>query len=549
MYKESKGFKGFEVWFHALQMSAKMYVYTFALVLVLHLLLPIVYFIAFRTDDIKLLINIIPNFSLWHYLPTLLKYFALKGLWVFILATPVWLLYPALIARFKMKSAEIMRDKHLRGSMLVDAKEIVKQIPKEDGQLKLGTIPLPRMAETRHFLILGRPGTGKTTLLNSVIAMLRERGEKTIIYDFKGDYLSLFFDPTRDHIFNPLDTRSLHWCLFDEVAMHPDVDSIATSMIPPSSQDRFWTDAAKDVFSAILHYCLRAGEITNEKLWQYVSLSEPDMIALMDNALSQGIEEAKRAMGYLQGYDKGSKVASDVLSTMKQHTNCFFYTRHLQNDFSVKKWLEADGDSILFLTNYSNLRDTMRPLLSLVVDLALKHILALPEDLQRRRFIIIDEFATLQRLPTVVQALEQGRSKGASIWIASQDINQIQKIYATETMNTIVNTANTIVSFALNDAASSEYMSRAFGEREILEADESISMGPSDNRDGLNISRKRKVERLVLPSEFATLKDLHFYIKMLSYPITQSLVEIISRQKNVQPFILNPIFSLKGGEN
>jgi len=448
-----------------------------------------------------------------------------------------------------------MADKHLRGSMIVDEKDIRKRVPKENSQLKLGTVPLPRAAETRHFLILGRPGVGKTTLLNSVIAKLRDRGEKAIIYDFKGDYLSFFYDPARDYIFNPLDIRSLNWCLFDEISMHPDVDSIATSMIPPSSQDRFWTDAARDVFAAILHYCVKTGEISNEKIWQYVSLSEGDMISVMQNALSQGIEEAKRALGYLQGYEKGSKVASDVLSSMKQYTNCFFYTRHLQNDFSIKKWIESDGDSLLFLTNYSNLKDTLRPLLSLIVDLALKHTLSLPEDLNRRRFVIIDEFATLQRLPTVVQALEQGRSKGASIWIASQDINQIQKIYMQETMNTIVNTTNTIACFALNDAVSSEYMSRVFGEREILETDESLSMGPSDMRDGLNVSRRRKVERLLLASEFTTLKDLHFYLKMLSYPITQSKVEIVSYPRKNQSFILNPIFSLqqdkepeKGGE-
>jgi len=549
MYKEAKTYKGFEIWFHAFQMSAKMYLYTFAFVLLMHLLIPIAYFIFFKPDAVRLFFAILFDFSSWHYIPFMLKYFVIKGVWIFILAIPVWFLYPVLLARFKMKSTEIMADKHLRGSMIVNEKEVRKQIPKENGQLQLGTIPLPRMAETRHFLILGRPGTGKTTLLNSIIAKLRERGEKCIVYDFKGDYLSFFYDPARDHIFNPLDIRSLSWCLFDEIEMHPDVDSIATSMIPPSSQDRFWTDAARDVFAAILHYCVKTGETTNEKMWQYVSLSEGDMITVMQTALSQGIEEAKRALGYLQGYEKGSKVASDVLSTMKQYTNCFFYTRHLQNDFSVKKWLEEDGDSFLFLTNYSNLRDTLRPLLSLIVDLALKHILSLPEDLQRRRFMIIDEFATFQRLPSIVQALEQGRSKGASIWIASQDINQIQKIYMQETMNTIVNTANTVACFALNDAVSSEYMSRVFGEREILETHESLSMGPSDMRDGLNISRRRKVERLLLPSEFVTLKDLHFYLKMLSYPVAQSHVEIVSYQRKNQAFILNPIFSLQAKES
>ncbi|WP_366934812.1 MULTISPECIES: type IV secretion system DNA-binding domain-containing protein [Thermodesulfovibrio] len=389
----------------------------------------------------------------------------------------------------------------------------------------------------------GRPGTGKTTLLNQVLEVLRERGAKAIIHDFKGDYLSYFYDPATDIIFNPLDRRSVNWCLFSEIEMQPDVDSIATSMIPESFQnDKFWVDAARDVFSSILYFLKVTGNESNQAIWEHVTKTEPEMIQLMQQAVASGIEAAKRAQGYLQGYEQGSKVASDVLSTMRQYTNCFQYMTHLSSEFSIKKWLENDQPGFIFITNYANLRDTLKPALSLFIDIALKHLLSMTESQDRRVFFILDEFAALQRLPSVVRTLEQGRSKGASVWIATQDISQLQKLYSRETTYTITNNCNTIVSFALNDPNSCEYMSKVFGDVEILENTQNLSMGPHDMRDGFSISKTEKIKRLIMPSEFASLPDLHFFIKMLSYPAAMSSLVFSKMTTKYNSFEVNDIF-------
>lgn len=552
-YKEPSAYKGYEASYHSLKMSLKMYLHCFTAVLLLHLLIPVLYFVLFQGDIIRLFFNVIFNFQFQH-IPKFFRYFSHAGRLIFILATPVWLLFPLLLKIFKARARAIVKDEYIRGTKLIPDKELAKIIKKEtkkdhirpENLIDFGIIPVPFPAENRHFLIVGRPGTGKTTLLNRVLEKLRAREDKVIIYDFKGDYLSTFYEPSRDLIFNPLDSRCINWCLFNEVSMMPDIDSIATSMIPPSSRDdKFWVDAARDIFSSILHYLAITGERTNQAIWQYVSYTEPQMLELMQQAVEQKIEPARKALGYLQGYEHGSKVASDTLSTMRQYTNCFLYMKHLGNEFSIKKWLDQDRGSFLFISNYANLRDTLKPILSLMIDLAMKHILSMPENINRRRFIIIDEFASLQRLTTIVQALEQGRSKGASLWLALQDISQLQKLYGHETAYTITNNCNTILSFAVSDPNSQEYLSRLFGETEILETDESLSMGPAEYRDGLTLQRRRRKEALLLPSQFGILPDFSFYLKMLSYPVTRSEIAWRGYEKRHQAFILNPIFSLQ----
>ena len=547
MYKESKTYKGFEVWFHALQMSFKMHLYCILTIFLLHFSFVFLYFLIFRHDVLSLFLKVLFSFQ-FQYFPKLFIISLKAGWWVFVLASFVWLLYPRVLAKFKAKAQEITKDEYLRGARLFREDEALDELRKRygvEGELiKLGRVFVPRQIEGRHFLLVGRSGTGKTTLLNQVIERLRERKEKAIIYDVKGDYLSFFYDPKTDYIFNPLDERSLHWCLFDEIETLADVDSIATSLIPLSfREDKFWVDAARDVFSSIVYYLFITGQRTNEALWQYVSLTEGELLEIMQQAVAQGCEVARRALGYLQGYEKGSKVASDTLSTMKQYTNCFYYTRHLRNDWSLKKWLSEDGSSFLFITNYSTLRDTLKPLLSLLIDLSMKHLLSLPENVERRRFIILDEFASLQRLTSIVQTLEQGRSKGVSIWIALQDLSQLQRVYGDVTAYSIINNANTILAFAVNDPNTTSLLSKIFGEIEILETDESLSMGPSDARDGLTLQRRRRKEYLIIPSQFAVLQDFHFYIKMLDV-ITQSKVEFKRFEKRNESFVLNEIFKL-----
>ena len=547
-YKEAKGFKGFESIFHKMQMEAKMHLYTLFALFLLHLTLVFTFMYQFNKDILELVWYVFSSFRV-DYFGKAFKLLFLNTYLLFFMTLPVYLLYPILLGIYKKKSKEIMEDKHLRGMKLIEDTELIK-IVKRDADTRdsimLGRVPLPQKAETRHLLITGRPGTGKTTLLYQVLDKLRERNAKVVLHDFKGDYLSMFYKSDRDIIFNPLDKRSVNWCLFNEIETLADIDSIAASLITHthSSNERFWVDAARDVFASILHLLLLNKETTNQALYRYSSMIEAELISVFQEAAFQ-TDAVRRAIGYLQGYEKGSKVASDVLATMKQYTNCFYYSKHLSSEFSIKEWLDSDKGGFVFVSNYANIQETLRPLLSLFIDTTLKHLLSMQESNNVRAYFLLDEFASLQRLTSIVRALETGRSKGASIWISLQDISQLQKLYSHETANTIVNTCNTIVSFALNDVASCEYLSRLIGDREILETDESLSMGVEDMKDGLSITRKRKTDRLILPSQFTQLPDFHFYLKMLNYDVTKTFVERIKRTTKHDAFILQETFKIK----
>ena len=102
-YKKPKAYKGFEQWWHEYKMAFKMYVKCFFYVFILYFLVGII---------------------LW---PISIKDNHLG----FILALPVWLLYPKLIKNFKKRAEKIVQDEHLRGTKLITDEELAKIIKKE----------------------------------------------------------------------------------------------------------------------------------------------------------------------------------------------------------------------------------------------------------------------------------------------------------------------------------------------------------------------------------------------------------------------------------
>src|SRR5208283_119477 len=109
--------------------------------------------------------------------------------------------------------------------------------------------------------------------------------------------------------------------------------------------------------------------------------------------------------------DASSKQALSVFSTMMQYTSAFEFMARNDGAFSITEWLSDRTPGFIFVVNRSDVKDTLKPILSLFIDLLGKKLLAMPDDLTRRIFFILDEFGTLQRLSSIKDLLIASRSK------------------------------------------------------------------------------------------------------------------------------------------
>jgi len=515
--KKGSTYKGHETFFNAFRMNLKMVVQTFFWVIVLHLLLTL--FLTFRSygEYFSIAFQNLSQDPRMENINTLLNLFLLGMKSLVKTAAPVWIAFPLLILFYRWRARSDAETTHLRGARLISPRRLNRAI-RSDGEkvdLRIGKVAFPKSAEVKHALILGRPGAGKTVLLSGLLERLMEREERGIVYDFKGDYVERFYRPDRDLLFNPVDERCLAWNLFDEIRRLTDIDVVSHALIPSlQTNDPFWNNGARDVFSGLLHALYQRNLKTNADIWKVVSAPGKEISAML--AKIPGAEA-----GYRCVEEGGSKQAMSILSVMMQYVKCFEHLSKLKGGFQISDWLDQ-GKGWLFVTNYPGIADTLRPMISLFIDLIGRRLLSMADDPHRRVYFFIDEFGTLQPLSIIVQLLTLSRSKGGSVWLGIQDIGQIDKIYGASLRQAIINACGTTAIFSVSDPQSAKFLSTKIGETDFLETEETYSMGVADTRDGLSLMRRRKVEPLVLPSEIMHLRDLALFLKIPNYDLTKT---------------------------
>ena len=436
----------------------------------------------------------------------------------------------------------LMQDKHIRGVKLIDEKELVRQMKKNDEKVdfQIGEVSMPVQAECKHSLTAGRIGTGKTTAMLKVMSRSMARGDKGVIYDYKGDFVQHFYNKERgDVIFNPLDIRCCPWSVLNEVETRMDVDNIAASIIPDAKagKDVFFNNAARDIFAGMLFYLKKQGKTSNRDVWNMIS--SPKVVVAEAFKNTPGCE---RARTYYD--DADSKSYPDVFNTMMQFVKVFEYMAAIDGDFSLRKWLE-EGKGWIFVSNRETEKETLRPILSLMIDLLSRRTLDLSNDLNRRIMFFLDEFATLQKLTSIVSLLTGARSRGASVWIGIQDAGAITNIYGEHTRQTIINALTTKVLFGVSEPDTAKYLSQIISTEEVSVVSDGQSWGPALMRDGMSVNRADKDKALVTAAQLIDLKELHCYVKFPNYDATLTILPNTNGKPNDTYPIIAERFTLR----
>jgi type IV secretory pathway TraG/TraD family ATPase VirD4 len=452
----------------------------------------------------------------------------LKGVvWSFL----AYLFYP-LTLYFSRKRAKQQAEKaHLRGSRLIDPKRYQKlsRRRKDPLDLPMGSVRLPLEAETSHLALIGKSGCGKTNTVNQVITRLRERGERAVIYDSKGDFISKFFEPGRDLIFNPLDRRSLQWSLFNDVHIKTDITAIAASQIPTPGSERenpFWKDTSRKILDGCLNFLKQAGHTTNRDIWQ--------MFLHGSEAIGNALQSIKHpASEYLQ--NPNSETSRSIISTLMSHLDAYEYLAMIDGDFSITEWVR-EGEGFLFISSYSDIRDAMKPLISLFIDQLTMRLLSMPEYPGKKTFFILEELWTLQRLPSLLDLITQSRSKGGSMVLSVQEPAQLDVIYGASGATTIFNNAASKLIFGCAEPKTARYCSQFLGEEEVMESSRSYTLGVNEFKDGVNISQSRSRKDTIMSSEITQLENLTAFFKANNYPPLKTSFDYISFEQKQASF-------------
>jgi hypothetical protein len=364
-----------------------------------------------------------------------------------------------------------------------------------------GMIRIPARAEAQHMQIIGDTGAGKSALMFQVLRQVRSRGDSAIVYDPAREFVKRFYDPARgDVILNPLDKRCPYWGPAEELRSRSEAKALAASLFQPPQDKKgeFFIESPQKIFAFLMAY-----GPTPEELVEW--MSNPDEI---DRRL-KGTEHAHlidpRAHQQRAGVLASLGLVADSLRLLPKRDSG-------NGMWTATNWAERRRGWI-FLTSLPAEREALRPLQSLWIDWLVLRLLNEPTKAQRRVWFVIDELASLQKLPQLHVAICEARKSRNPVVLGFQGKAQLEYLYG-HLAEVMLSQPATSVWLTTKEPKAGQWVSEFIGKIEVERLRETHFDG---TRSGRNFALDRQVEPLVLESEISGLADLHAYMKFQNY--------------------------------
>jgi len=306
---------------------------------------------------------------------------------------------------------------------------------------KIGHMSLVKNNETKHFLITGSTGSGKTNLLHNLLPQIELKKQPTIIIDQTGEMIARYYNTARgDIIFNPFDGRGKAWDLWQDCASIEEQEKFSKTLFNFNRKrsktylDPLWEQSAKYVFNECVKYLIANNAATIKKLKKLVI--DPNL-----EELQQKLKGTK-AEKYLIGNNKD--ITNYILSILTTTAKPISYLSDnaLMGHFSIKKYLQnmrQGSKSWLFLATKPSHKELTLPLISYLTELALTQLINMDFNKNHKVWFIFDKLANLGNLPTLSTLMVEGRKYGSCIVATLQNLNQLYDNYGSNVGSKILN--------------------------------------------------------------------------------------------------------------
>lgn len=431
----------------------------------------------------------------------------------------------AAIPRDAIRAREQKQGRRLRGPELVTARQFNRR-NRSDGisfeltgrtltQKLFGQVPrlrLPLAIERNHILIMGDTGTGKTTLTRRILLQIEERGETAIVYDPALDYTPEFYKPERgDAILNPLDQRMPYWSPGEEVLHPAEALTLATSLFPDRrNENPFFVEGPRKIFAHLLTFRPTPEEIA----WWMCHEEEIDR-RVKGTQYAAMID--RQAPAQRSGVLASLNMVADGLKLLPSE-------KEATGRWSAVEWSKR-RQGWLFLTSTSETRERLLPLTSLWLDMLVLRLMKHEKPNSNKVWFVLDELATLQRLPQLHTAVTENRKSNNPVVLGFQGRSQLETRYGHEA-EAMLSQPATKIFLRTSEPNAAEWISRTIGGVEIERLKESRSSGQlGSERKTTSHNNERQIEPLVMDSEISGLANLHGYLKSenlvvrMSFPI------------------------------
>jgi type IV secretory pathway TraG/TraD family ATPase VirD4 len=409
---------------------------------------------------------------------------------------------PFSIAKDIKRRKQMKYGRLLKGPVMLTPKEFNKTVQGDGIGFKTTEanemMRIPLQAEAQHIELMGDTGAGKTSLIMQILRQIQGRGHSAIVYDPACEFIQRFYDAERgDIVLNPLDARCPYWGPSEELRRKAEAKAIAASLYQPTSDKKgeFFTETPQKIFAHLLTFGPSPEQLV---AW----LSNPAEIDQRVRGTEMEAMIAKGAQQQRNGVLASLGLVADSLRMLPTKTQA-------KTTWSATEWSEKRKGWI-FITSSATEREALRPLHSLWIDLLVLRLLTAPQENQTPVWFVLDELASLQRLPQLHTAITENRKSRNPLVLGFQGKAQLEVIYG-HLAEVMLSQPATKIFLKTTEPKAAEWVSNAIGKVEIERMKETHFDG---SRSGKNFSLDRQVEPLVMDSEISGLENRHAFLKL-----------------------------------
>jgi len=372
---------------------------------------------------------------------------------------------------------------------------------------------------SKHILMSGGTGSGKTNAFYHIVDQLKRKmtsDDLMIIFDTKGDFYKRFYN-TNDYVIGnsrEYRTQSEKWNLFREILSdgwnRQEIENNAYELswsifreAIEKSKEPFFPNAARDLFSGILLCLLETGEknenFKKKNFYNYMlkkSFDSSDVIQI--KTMIDAHPSCSSLSSYIGDGKNGQSlgVYAELLGTVRKVLTGVFAEK---GSFSIRDFVRSRGGKTLFIEYDLSLGETLSPLYSLLIDLALKEVLGRGGSDKKTNgnvYMIFDEFRLLPYLQHIDDAVNFGRSLGLKVVAGIQSVNQMTELYGEYRGKNVLSGFSSVFAFRANDSDTRRFITDLYGKNYIVEQKKTLSNSINEDYKECNVVEDWDVRNL-----------------------------------------------------
>ena len=335
----------------------------------------------------------------------------------------------------------------------------LKNNPKDSAGVFLHPdVQITAESEVGNVLITGKPGSGKTVIINHILSQLLARKTKLLIYDEKREYTRILYNPKNTILVAPWDKRSPPWNISKDLAAEGAPENFVKHIIPETS-DRIWSNSSRLIMQGLIIALKKSG-----KPWGWRELYES--MIMSDSEIQHQLNlHFPTALRFIE---KNNKTTQGIMITLISDLDWIrllatAWPTSYENGFSVRHWVHGKKSRKSLIVQGNQLYTSVGgPLCNAVMGLMVDEFLSRKK--RQSCYLILDELASLPKTESLDLWLKIARDKGGRTVVGTQAISQLKSIYGvTETDSLTSYFSNLIVLKVGSTGETKNYMSDSLG--------------------------------------------------------------------------------------